>query len=131
MKIIDGKGMILGRLASVVAKDLLKGEEVRIFNCEEVIISGSKKVVKPKFEELRRKGSKGSLKGPKIPRVGYRIVKRAIRGMLPNYRVGRGRLAYKRLLCYNGIPKEFENKKTEKLDLIKNIKHVKVKILEK
>lgn len=131
MKLIDGKGNILGRLASLVAKDLLKGEEVRIFNCEEVIISGSRKVVKSKFEELRRKGSKGSLKGPKIPRVSYKIVKRSIRGMLPNYRAGRGRLAYKRLLCYNGVPKEFEGKKVESLNVIKDIKHIKVKILEK
>ena len=31
--------------------------------------------------------------------------------MLPNYRVGRGRVAFKRIKCYVGIPKEFEESK--------------------
>ena len=44
MKIIDGKGAILGRLASYAAKQALKGEEIVVLNCEEVIITGNKKV---------------------------------------------------------------------------------------
>ena len=38
LKIIDGKGTILGRLASYAAKEALKGEEIVILNCNEVII---------------------------------------------------------------------------------------------
>ena len=37
--------MVLGRLASQVAKELLKGEEICIINPEEIIIVGSPKVV--------------------------------------------------------------------------------------
>ena len=53
MKIIDGKNAILGRMASYVAKEALKGEEVVVVNCEEVIITGNKKDIKEKSEELK------------------------------------------------------------------------------
>jgi large subunit ribosomal protein L13 len=110
MKIIDGKNAVLGRLASYVAKEALKGEEIVILNCEQVVITGSKRDVKERFERKRRRvGS--SQKGPKHSRLSDKIVKRTIRGMLPNHREGRGRLAYKRIKCYVGTPKEFEDKK--------------------
>ena len=110
MKIIDGKGAVLGRLASFVAKDLLKGEEIVILNCEQVIITGNKKRIKEDFEEKRSKVGSGQ-KGPKVSRLGERIVKRAIRGMLPNHRKGRGKEALKRIKCYVGVPKEYEKSK--------------------
>jgi large subunit ribosomal protein L13 len=110
MKIIDGRNAILGRLASYVAKEVLKGEEIVILNCERVIITGNKRDIKGKFEQKRRRvGS--SQKGPKHARTSEKIVKRTIRGMLPDHRKGRGREAYKRIKCYVGIPKEFEDKK--------------------
>ena len=40
--IIDAKGLILGRLASNVAKRLLDGESVIILNAEKAAISGKK-----------------------------------------------------------------------------------------
>ena len=42
MKIYNGESMILGRLAARVAKDALLGEEVKVVNCDKVIISGRK-----------------------------------------------------------------------------------------
>ncbi len=109
-KIIDGKGAILGRLASYVAKEALKGEEIIVLNCEEIRITGSKINLQKDFEIKRRRvGS--SQKGPKHPRASYIVVKRTIRGMLPDHRKGRGREAFKRIKCYKGIPKEFEDKK--------------------
>jgi len=110
MKVIDGKNAVLGRLASYVAKEALKGEEIIILNCEQIIITGNKKVIKKSFEEKRsRVGS--SQKGPVHSKTSEKIVKRTIRGMLPNYREGRGRDAWKRIKCYVGIPKEFEEVK--------------------
>jgi len=110
MKIIDGKNAVLGRLASYAAKEVLKGEEIIIVNCNEVIISGNKKDIKKNFEIKRgRVGS--SQKGPKHTKTSERIVKRTIRGMLPNHREGRGKIAFQKIKCYNGIPKEFEEKK--------------------
>jgi len=42
MTVIDANGLIMGRLASNVAKMLLSGEEVSIVNAEQAVISGSK-----------------------------------------------------------------------------------------
>lgn len=110
MKIIDGKGAVLGRLGSYAAKKALKGEEIVIVNCEQIIITGNKKNIKKEFEEKRKRvGS--SQKGPKHSRVSEKIVKRTIRGMLPDHRKGRGREAFKKIKCYAGIPKEFEEEK--------------------
>lgn len=117
MKIIDGKGAILGRLASFVAKEALKGEEIIILNCEEVIVTGRTKRIQKDFQTKRERfGS--SQKGPKYLKASERIVKRTIRGMLPEHRFGRGREAYKRIKCYNKIPKEFEEK--EKISMKEN-----------
>ena len=110
MKIIDGKNAVLGRLASYTAKEALKGEGIVILNCDQIIITGSKRNIKENFEiKKQRVGS--SQKGPKHSKLNERIVKRIIRGMLPNYREGRGREAFKRIKCYNKVPKEFEDSK--------------------
>jgi len=110
MIIIDGKNAVLGRLASYAAKESLKGEEITILNCEQVLITGNKKDIKENFEEKRKKVGSGQ-KGPKVSRTNEKIVRRVIRGMLPDHREGRGKEAYKRIKCFVGIPKEFENKK--------------------
>jgi len=110
VKIIDGTNAVLGRLASYTAKELLKGEEINVVNCERILISGNKKMIGREFQEKRsRFGS--SQKGPKHIKVSERMVKRVIRGMLPDHREGRGRIAWKKLRCYNKLPKEFEGKK--------------------
>lgn len=107
-KILDGKNAVLGRLASYAAKESLKGEEIVILNCEQIIITGNKKRIKKDFEEKRsRVGS--SQKGPKHSKTSEKIVKRTIRGMLPDHRKGRGRLAFKKIKCYVGVPKEFQD----------------------
>lgn len=110
MKIIDGKNAVLGRLASYVAKEALKGEQIVILNCDQVIITGNKKNIREEFEAKRRKIGSGQ-KGPKHSRSTDKIVKRSIRGMLPNHRLGRGKIAYRKIKCYVGVPKEFQESK--------------------
>ena len=39
--VIDGKGHLLGRLASIVAKQILNGQKIVVVRCEEINISGS------------------------------------------------------------------------------------------
>ena len=39
--VVDGKGHLLGRLASIVAKQLLLGKKIAIVRTEEILISGS------------------------------------------------------------------------------------------
>jgi len=127
VKIIDGKNAVLGRLASYVAKEALKGEEIIVLNCEEIIITGNKKNIEENFEKKRgRVGS--SQKGPKHHRTCEKIVKRTIRGMIPDHRGGRGKIAFKKIKCYSKIPKEFEQ--TEKIILEKEKRNKNIKVGE-
>ena len=113
----------MGRLASYVAKELLRGEKIDIINCDKVIVTGNKEMVKEEF--LKKRGKTGRMqRGPTYIRSDERIVKRTIRGMLPNYRRGRGRIAWKNIKCHIGIPKEFENKEKIKLPEVKKKKFV-------
>ena len=99
--IVDGKGAVLGRLGSFVAKELLKGKAVVVIHVEEIIVSGKKENFVNKIMRKRRMGRGSSLKGPRYVRQADRLVKRIIRGMLPWDRM-KGRDAYKRLKCYIG-----------------------------
>jgi len=38
--VVDGKGHLLGRLASTIAKQILNGQKVVVVRCEELNISG-------------------------------------------------------------------------------------------
>ena len=130
MKIINGKNAVMGRLAAFAAKESLKGEEIVVVNCKEILITGSKKNVKAEFEAKRKRVGSGQ-QGPKISRLNYQIVKRCIRGMLPNARIkGRGKEALKRIKCYNDEPVEFQDK--EKISMSsKPLKSVKLKEIKK
>jgi large subunit ribosomal protein L13 len=108
--IIDAKGLILGRMASVVAKRLLNGEKIIIVNAENAVISGKRlSVIREKHEFLQVGHPK---KGPIHPRRPDNIVKKVIRGMLP-YKTPRGREALKRLRVHIGVPEEFKGKEME------------------
>jgi len=39
--VIDGRGHLLGRLASIVAKQILNGQRLVVVRCEEINVSGS------------------------------------------------------------------------------------------
>jgi large subunit ribosomal protein L13 len=108
--IIDAKGLILGRLASNVAKRLLLGETVIILNAEKVAISGKRKQIVKEAKTFLEVGH--PRKGPFHPRRPDRIVSRTVRGMLPRKKP-KGKLAYKRLRVHLGIPVEFVDKKTQ------------------
>jgi large subunit ribosomal protein L13 len=125
---IDGEGAILGRLASFAAKQALLGNEIIILNTEKIVISGDKNKIVEKYTQMRKKGGR-SRKGPKHSKVSYSIVKRAIRGMVPNFREGDGRSAFKRIKCYDGVPKEFEKEKTIKLNTRPPVEFIDIKEL--
>ncbi|MCD6372478.1 MAG: 50S ribosomal protein L13 [Thermococcus sp.] len=113
MRIINAEGLILGRLASKVAKMLLEGVEVDIVNAEKAIITGNREDIFAKYKqrtELRTRTN--PRKGPFYPKRSDEIVRRTVRGMLP-WKTDRGRKAFKRLKVYVGIPKEFEGKELE------------------
>lgn len=114
-EVIDGNGLILGRLASTVAKRLLteKEKEIVIVNAEGVVISGSKEQIFKEYKSRRDRGSPE--KGPYYPKMPDRIVKRTIRGMLP-YKQEKGREALSRLKVYLGVPEEYRTVERKRID---------------
>ncbi|MCX6650222.1 MAG: 50S ribosomal protein L13 [Methanomassiliicoccales archaeon] len=114
MAIIDAENHIAGRLASVVAKRILKGEEIIIVNAEKIIITGDRDSVLASYKQKKDCGNVKS--GPFFPRRADLIMKRTVRGMLP-WKETSGKEAYKRLKVYVGVPKELADQKKEKVDV--------------
>jgi large subunit ribosomal protein L13 len=110
--VIDADGLVLGRMASVVAKRLLAGETIELVNAQNVVISGNRANLVKEWKEFLKVGGFG--KGPVHHRRPHEIVRRTVRGMLP-YRIPKGAAAYKRLHVHIGVPEEFE--KVEKQSL--------------
>ena len=110
--IINGDGLLLGRLASITAQRALAGEEIAIVNVEKVIISGSRARVLANYKHKRERGASGNRWGPFVPRRPDHLMKRTIRGMLP-YKRPRGVEAFKNIKAYVGIPVEFAGKDME------------------
>ncbi len=108
MKIYNAQDLVLGRLCSAAAKDILLGEEVAIVNCEKAIISGKKANTLAR-ERVKRKRKGYPLKSQTHSRLPDRFVRRCVRGMLP-WKTARGREAYKLVMCYRGIPASFQGK---------------------
>jgi large subunit ribosomal protein L13 len=117
--IIDAKGLILGRYATIAAKQALLGNKVLVVNASQSVISGKKRVVYDRLKEKRAMGS-NIRQGPFIPTRSDAYVKRAIRGMIP-YKTSKGRDALSRIRVFSGNPGDLkatitiENAKVEKL----------------
>jgi len=110
---IDATSAIVGRIGAFAAKRALLGDTVKIMNCEKAIMSGRKEYITERYYHRRNKVGQPQ-KGPFISRLPDRFVRRTIRGMLP-YKKTKGAEAYKRIMCYLGVPEEFKNKKLEKV----------------
>jgi len=110
--VIDGKGHLLGRLASVVAKELLNGQHIVVVRCEDLNISGSLFRNRLKFMSFLRKHSNTNPR--KHSQIHYRAPSkmfwRALRGMMP-YKTPRGAASLDRLKVLDGVPAEYEKKK--------------------
>lgn len=110
--VIDGDGLLVGRLSSIVAKRALNGEEIAVINAEKTVISGSRARVLGNYKHKRERGSREG--GPFFPRRPDHILKRTIRGMLP-YKRQRGIEAMKRIKTYVGVPYELEDISAEQI----------------
>jgi len=60
--VVDARGHLLGRLASIVAKQLLSGNHVTLVRCEEVAISGGLTRQKMKYERFLAKAHNSNKK---------------------------------------------------------------------
>ncbi|KAJ1531787.1 hypothetical protein ONE63_000443 [Megalurothrips usitatus] len=112
-RVINGRGHLIGRLASVVAKSLLQGERVVIVGCEQVVMSGKFFRAKLKYLSfLRKRCNVNPARGPFHHRAPREIMLRTVRGMLP-HRTRRGELAFHHLKCYEGIPPPYDKMKLQ------------------
>lgn len=109
--VIDGRGHLLGRLASKVAKELLNGQRVVVVRCELLLRSGSLFRNKLKFHEFLNKGmNTNPRRGQFHFRTPSRIFWRTVRGMLP-HKAPRGAAALGRLKVFEGIPYPYDQKR--------------------
>ncbi|KAG7662601.1 RPL16A [[Candida] subhashii] len=109
--VIDGKGHLLGRLASIVAKQLLNGQKIVVVRCEALNISGEFFRNKLKYHDYLRKATRfNKTHGPFHFRAPSRILYKAIRGMMP-HKTARGKAALERLKVFEGVPPPYDKKK--------------------
>jgi large subunit ribosomal protein L13 len=108
--LIDADGLVLGRMASKVAKKLLNGEDVIIVNAEKSVLSGKKKSKVAEAKQFLEVGA--PKRGPFHYRRPDRIMRKTVRGMLP-FKQPRGKTAYKKLKVFMGVPSELRDKKME------------------
>ncbi len=103
---------VLEESVVMLLNKLLEGNEIIVVNSEKSVISGNKKIL---FKDMvqwsqEEEKLKKDLIYIKLP---YRMLKRGIRGMLPDYRKGMGKQAFLKIKCHNGIPEEFKDKAKE------------------
>jgi len=109
--VIDGRGHMMGRLASIVAKLILNGQKVVIVRCEEINISGNFYRNKLKYLDfLRKRCNVKPSRGAFHFRAPSKIFWRTIRGMTP-HKTERGKEALKRLQTFEGVPPPYDKKK--------------------
>jgi large subunit ribosomal protein L13 len=111
--IVNAEGLVLGRMCSKIAKRMLNGEEIIIVNAEKVVLSGKKKSKVAEAKQFLEVGAPE--RGPFHSRRPDRIVRKTVRGMVP-WHQPKGKIAYKRLKVYMGIPAEFKDQKMETVE---------------
>jgi large subunit ribosomal protein L13 len=103
--LVNADGLIVGRMASKVAKKLLNGEEVIIVNAEKAVLSGKKKSKVAEAKEFLEVGA--PMRGPFHYRRPDKILRKTVRGMLP-FKQPKGKMAYKKLKVFMGVPEDLK-----------------------
>jgi large subunit ribosomal protein L13 len=104
--LINADGLIVGRMASKVAKKLLNGEKVIIVNAGKAVISGKKKSKVAEAKTFLEVGS--PMRGPFHRRRPDRILRKTVRGMLP-FKQPKGKTALKKLKVFIGVPEDLKD----------------------
>merc|ERR1711976_354352 len=109
--LIDARGHLFGRLASIVAKTILQGQRVVVVRCEAMVISGSFYRNKLKYLDfLRKRMNTNPNHGPYHFRAPSKIFWRTVRGMLP-HKLNRGKEALDRMKVFEGVPPPYDKVK--------------------
>lgn len=109
--IIDGRGHMMGRLASIVAKQILNGQRVVVVRTEAMNISGS--LFRNKLnrqETTSRRINTNPRRGFKHWKSPSRMFWKVVRGMLP-HKTPHGAAALGRMRVFEGIPFPYDHKK--------------------
>jgi len=110
MLVIDATDRVMGRLASLTAKKLLEGEQIVIVNAGDAVMTGNPAFIKGKYLAAKQRGDRK--KGPFIHRAPDALLRRAVRGMLPQkWKKRKGTVAYKRLRVFADCPEEYKKLK--------------------
>ncbi|KNC50189.1 60S ribosomal protein L13a [Thecamonas trahens ATCC 50062] len=110
--VVDGRGHLLGRLASVIAKQLLNGQKVVVVRCEEIEVTGVFVRNKCKFlRYLRKRMNTNPKRGHVHFRAPSKMLYRVVRGMLP-HKLPRGAAALGRFKVFDGVPPPYDRMKT-------------------
>ncbi len=110
--VIDAKGHIMGRLGSVIAKELLNGQRVVVVRVEKLVLSGSLFRKQTEYMEFLNKTSSKNPKrgGPYHYKSPSKLFWRTIRGMVP-HKTARGKAALERLKVFEGTPYPYSHVK--------------------
>lgn len=109
--IIDGRGHLQGRLASIVAKEVLRGQKVVIVRTELINISGSLFRNNLNQAEIRHKrNNTNPRRNFKHFRSPSRMFWKVIRGMLP-HKESRGKAGLANLKVFEGVPYPYDVRK--------------------
>merc|ERR1739845_174962 len=109
--VIDGSGHLMGRLASVIAKQLLSGQRIIVVRCDQICISGNFYRNKLKdLEYLRKRMNTNPSRGPYHYRAPSKCLFKVVRGMIP-HKTKRGMEALNRLKVFDGIPHPYDKQK--------------------
>merc|ERR1719216_528591 len=109
--IVDGRNHLLGRLASIVAKELLNGQKVVVVRCEQILRSGSLFRNKLKRQEqMHHRCNTNPRRTATHWKSPSRIFWKVLRGMLP-HKTPRGAAALGRLKVFEGIPFPYDQRK--------------------
>lgn len=113
----------MGRLASVVAKELMNGQKIVLVRTEEITISGSLFRNKLRMShDLKKRTLTNPTKGPHHYRTPARMIWRVIRGMIA-HKTKKGALALERLTVFEGIPHPFDKMQRKVVpQALKNLK---------
>ena len=109
--VIDGRGHIMGRLASIVAKQILSGQRVTVVRCDRINISGSLfRNALHRHEIVNKRINTNTRRGFKHFKAPSRLFFKAVRGMVPR-KTAKGEAALGRLRVIDGIPFPYDHQK--------------------
>jgi len=128
--VVDAEDLVLGRLATRVARILLgkhkpsftphadTGDHVIVINAEKVVLTGRKRESKTYYRHTGYVGGVKSTTADKLLSSAHadRVVREAVRGMLPKNGLGRKMLG--KLRVYAGPEHPHASQKPEELSLV-------------